>query len=78
MSAPPGPKSILALLLLRERHLPLALWLAATVVYGAIAGALLYDHPYVAGAVLAAVWLAATWRGIGPLESGPRRRADEG
>ena len=78
MSAPPGPKSILALPLLRERHLPLALWLAATVVYGAIAGVLLYDHPYVAGAVLAAVWLAATWRGIQPLDSSRPGRADEG
>ena len=78
MSTPAGPKSILAALAPRERHLPLALWLAATVVYGAIAGVLLYGHPYVAGAVLAAVWLAATWRGIRPLEAPPRRRADEG
>jgi hypothetical protein len=31
--------------------------------YGALAGALLYERPYVAGAVLAAVWLAAIWRG---------------
>ncbi len=78
MSTPASLKSILAVLPFRERHLPLAMWLAATVVYGAIVGALLYDHPYVAGAVLAAVWLAATWRGIRPLEAPPRRRADEG
>jgi hypothetical protein len=43
--------------------LPLALWLAGTLLYGTIAGVLLHEHPYVAGAVLAAVWLSAIWRG---------------
>jgi hypothetical protein len=50
-------------LLLYRRHVPLALWLLGTLLYGALAGALLYERPYVAGAVLAAVWLAAIWRG---------------
>lgn len=50
-------------LLLGRRHLPLALWLLATMVYGAVAGVLLQERPYVAGAVVTAVWLAAIWRG---------------
>jgi hypothetical protein len=50
-------------LLVCRRHVPLALWLLGTLLYGALAGALLYERPYVAGAVLAAVWLAAIWRG---------------
>jgi len=50
-------------LLLCRRHLPLALWLLGTLLYGAVAGALLHDRPYVAGAVLATVWLGAIWRG---------------
>ena len=49
-------------LLLCRRHLPLALWLLGTLLYGTIAGALLHEHPYVAGAVLTAVWLGAIWR----------------
>ena len=54
--------SVRALLLCR-RHVPLALWLLGTLLYGAVAGALLQERPYVAGAVLAAVWLAAIRRG---------------
>jgi hypothetical protein len=44
--------------------LPLALWLLATLLYGTVAGALLHEQPYVAGAVITAVWVAATWRGL--------------
>lgn len=39
-------------LLLCRRHVPLALWLLGTLLCGAVAGA-----------VLAAVWVAAIWRG---------------
>jgi len=46
-----------------RRHVRLALWLLGTLLYGTIAGALLHEQPHVAGAVLAAVWLAAIWRG---------------
>jgi hypothetical protein len=49
-------------LLLGRRHLPLALWLLGTLLYGALAGVLLHERPLVAGAVLAAIWLAAIWR----------------
>jgi hypothetical protein len=45
-------------------HLPLALWLLATLLYGTVAGALLHDQPYVAGPVINAIWVAATWRGL--------------
>ena len=48
---------------LRPRQVSLALWLGATLLYGAAAGAVLYKSPYVAGAVLSVIWLAATWRG---------------
>jgi hypothetical protein len=44
-------------------HVPLTLWLLATLLYGTVAGALLHAQPYVAGAVITAVWVAATWRG---------------
>jgi len=50
-------------LLLCRRQVPLALWLLGTLSYGAIAGALLHERPYVAAGVLATVWLAAIWRG---------------
>ena len=50
-------------LLLGRRHLPLALWLLGTLLYGTLAGVLLHDVPYVAGAVVTAVWVAAIWRG---------------
>ena len=49
-------------LLLGRRHLPLALWLLGTLLYGALAGALLYEHPAIAGAVLATIWLGGVWR----------------
>lgn len=51
-------------MLLRARHLRLALWLAATLVYGTAAGTLLQPEPVVAGLVMTAVWVAAIW---GPL-----------
>jgi hypothetical protein len=67
MAAPARSKALgwtLHAILLRPGHLQLALWLLATVVYGVAAGVLLNGHPYVAGAVITAVWLAATWRGL--------------
>src|ERR1700687_1068286 len=42
-------------------HLPLTLGLAATLLSGTAAAALLHDHPYVAGPIISLVWLAATW-----------------
>jgi Fe2+ transport system protein B len=45
-------------------HLPLTLALAAALLSGTAAGVLLSDHVYVAGAVITAVWVAGTWRGI--------------
>jgi Fe2+ transport system protein B len=45
-------------------HLPLTLSLAATVVSGTAAGALLRGHPYVAGSLITAAWLAGTLRGV--------------
>jgi hypothetical protein len=45
-------------------HLPLTLWLAATLLTGTALGAALRGHPVVAGTIVTLVWLAATWRGI--------------
>jgi hypothetical protein len=45
-------------------HLPLTLGLAAAVLSGTAAGALLSGHLYIAGTVISLLWLAATWRGI--------------
>ncbi len=55
---------VIGALLICPCHLPLTLGLAATLLSGTAAAALLHDHPYVAGAVITMVWLAATWRGI--------------
>jgi hypothetical protein len=45
-------------------HLPVTLGLLAFLLSGTAAGALLLSHPYAAGAVITAVWLAGTWRGV--------------
>jgi len=45
-------------------HLPLTLWAIAALLSGTAAGALMRAHVYTAGAVISAVWLAATWRGV--------------
>src|SRR6478735_3513435 len=44
-------------------HLPLTLGLAATLLSGTAAGALITGHPYIAGTAITAAWVAATWRG---------------
>jgi len=38
--------------------------LAATLLGGTAAGAGLRGHPYVAGAIISLLWLAATWHGF--------------
>jgi MerE protein len=45
-------------------HLPLTLALAATVLAGTAAGALLRTHAIAAGVVITLAWAAGTWRGI--------------
>ena len=45
-------------------HLPLTLGLLAGVFGGTALGALLRDHVWVAGTVIAATWLAGTARGL--------------
>jgi hypothetical protein len=45
-------------------HLPLMLWLLASLLAGTAAGALLRDHVVAAGIAISAIWLAATWRGV--------------
>ena len=45
-------------------HLPLTLALAAALLGGTAAGALLRGHPFVAGTIITVTWLAATWHGF--------------
>ena len=53
-------------------HLPLTLWLAASLLSGTVAGTLLRAHPYVAGSVISLAWLAATWHGLRLIRSAER------
>ena len=53
-------------------HLPLTLGLAATLLAGTSAGALLRGHPYVAGAIITVTWVAGTWRGFHHLRAARR------
>jgi hypothetical protein len=62
--------------LLRSQHLPLTVRLAAAVVYGAAAGVLLHDQPYVAGAVMATVWVAAVLTAARPDAHGTATASD--
>ena len=45
-------------------HLPITLSVLALLLGGTAAGALLRAHPYIAGAVVTALWAAGTWRGF--------------
>lgn len=45
-------------------HLPLTLGLLAVVLGGTTVGALLRDHVWVAGSIIAITWLAGTARGL--------------
>jgi hypothetical protein len=45
-------------------HLPLTLAVAGAVLSGTAAGVALRAHPYLAGAIITAVWAAGTWRGF--------------
>jgi hypothetical protein len=51
--------------LLRSRHAPHVVRVAAAVVYGTCAGLLLHDRPYVAAVAMVAIWLAALFAGAG-------------
>jgi mercuric ion transport protein len=45
-------------------HLPITLSVLALLLGGTAAGVLLRAHPYIAGAVVTALWVAGTWRGF--------------
>ena len=45
-------------------HLPITLGVLAAVLSGTAAGALIYAHVYVTGAVMAILWLAGTLQGF--------------
>jgi len=56
-------------------HLPLTLWLGATLLAGTALGAALRDHPVASGIIIALVWGAATWRGVHLIRSARTRRS---
>jgi hypothetical protein len=64
-----GVAWVVGAFLLCPCHLPLTLGLAAALLSGTAAGALLRGHPYLAGIVISATWLAATARGFRLLDN---------
>ena len=50
-------------------HLPVTLAVIAALLSGTAAGTLITAHAYVAGAIITAAWIAATWRGIAHLRA---------
>ena len=50
-------------------HLPITLSVLALLLGGTAAGALLRAHPYIAAAVVTALWAAGTWRGFSLIRS---------
>ena len=59
-----GVAWVLGAFLICPCHLPITLWLAAGLLSGTAAGAVLSAHPVLAGAAVTVVWLAATCRGM--------------
>lgn len=55
-------------------HLPLTLALMGTVLSETAVGAMLNRHVSIAGALIAVVWAAGTWRGLCYLRSARRIR----
>ena len=53
-------------------HLPITLAVLGMMLGGTAAGALLRAHPYVAGAVVTAIWAIGTWRGFSLVRSAQR------
>jgi cytochrome c biogenesis protein CcdA len=53
-------------------HLPITLAVLGLLFGGTAAGALLSDHPYIAGLTVTLLWVAGTWRGFSLLRSAQR------
>jgi hypothetical protein len=53
-------------------HLPITLGALALLFGGTAAGALLTAHPYIAAAIVTALWAAGTWRGVMLIRSARR------
>jgi hypothetical protein len=63
---------IVAAFLFCPCHLPLTLGLAALLLAGTTAGALLNSHPLAAGGLVSLVWSIGTWRGFHLLRAARR------
>lgn len=50
-------------------HLPVTLGVAASLLSGTVAAAVLHDHRFFAGAIITVAWLAGTWRGLRHIQS---------
>ena len=53
-------------------HLPLTLGALALLLGGTTIGVLLRAHPYIAAAIVTALWAAGTWRGVALIRSARR------
>jgi cytochrome c biogenesis protein CcdA len=58
-------------------HLPITLSVLALLLGGTAAGALLRAHPYIAGTVITALWVAGTWRGFALVRSAQKYAASQ-
>ena len=56
-------------------HLPITLSALALLLGGTAAGALLRDHPVVAGIAVTSLWAAGTWRGYAFMKRAQKIRA---
>ena len=59
-------------------HLPLTLGALALLLGGTTIGVLLRAHPYIAAAIVTALWAAGTWRGFALIRAARATRAFRG
>jgi mercuric ion transport protein len=64
-----GMAWIIASFVICPCHLPITLWLLATLLTGTAFGAVLHGHPVLVGTVITLAWVAGTWRGLHLLRS---------
>ncbi len=58
-------------------HLPLTLWILASVFAGTAIGVWIREHVAIAGVLVTSVWVIASWRGVWLLRRGEHHRACE-
>ena len=58
-------------------HLPLTLWILASVFAGTAIGVLISEHVVIAGVLVTSVWVIASWRGMWLMRRAETQRACE-